>query len=519
MASAIRNYLYNKASSLRSWRYRRSGMTIGQGCKISSSAKLDKTHPSGIVIGDYTAVSFRTSVLTHDFLNGRHLDTRIGSNCFIGACSVIMPGVSVGDNAIVGTGSVVFTDVPPNSVVSGNPARIVETGIVTGKWGIRNPKFLELEGIAVNGKVNGKMNGGSAAIAAPASAAATSAKSPAMGSRGALESYFPDLALDRPFSDSGWDSFALITLRAEIEENEAIQIADEEWLAVERPLDLRRYVTKPKAGAHVSEHKAATARRVVEINMPQMSMKGLSESWLYKEMGDIHWSLITGALGVKSNAIADQDGARLYATFTRIRYRSDSALAEFRENEQLEFDAAMTRFGAGMFFSRVSAASPAGTARFELMSSFSKFGEEGNNRSLLKGQPAIPPDFIIPSIAELPEFAQQYRATRAEPVAPAIFSTDYEIVPIHDINGVGLLYFAAYPVITDICTQRFVGKDVRISPIERDVNYFANSGSNEAIRFVLTEWDANDGTAAASGNFSRADETRMATVRTRYRLY
>jgi probable biosynthetic protein (TIGR04098 family) len=485
-------------------------MRIGKDCKISSSAKLDLTNPKGIVIGDNTAISFRTSILSHDFINGLHPETRIGSNCFIGACSVIMPGVSIGDHAIVGTGSVVFTDVPDNCVVSGNPARIVERDIVTGRWGIRNPAFLKQEGIQLRAAESTTGGPRGETLERPAGVA---------GSPEAMASYFGALPLDTPFSDSPFDSFALIALRAEIEENEGIQIADEDWINARRPIDLKRFITRPKAGTiGKGGVLAATARRSLEINMPQMSQKGLSEAWLFKEMGDIHWSLITGALKVKSNAIADQEGNRLYATFTRIRYQSTIPLSEFRENAPLDFSAGMTRFGAGMFFSTIKAETSNGKATFELMSSFSKFNEEGNAKSLKKGQPTIPPGFVIPSVAQLPQFAEEYRALRAEPAGDAIFSTDYEIVPVHDINGVGLLYFAAYPIITEICTQRYVDKGVRLSPIGRDISYYANSASDDAVRFILSEWTERDGMATAVAHLIRGDETRMATVRTVYAL-
>ncbi|WP_439534127.1 acyltransferase [Polymorphobacter sp.] len=113
------------------------GMKIGEGSRISLSAKLDLANPDGIHIGKHTALTFRTAVLTHDFVNRRHLDTRIGDYCFIGAGSIIMPGVTIGDHCIVGTGSVVMRDVPSRSVVMGNPARVIEKGIDTGPLGLR----------------------------------------------------------------------------------------------------------------------------------------------------------------------------------------------------------------------------------------------------------------------------------------------------------------------------------------------------------------------------------------------
>jgi acetyltransferase-like isoleucine patch superfamily enzyme len=49
-----------------------------------------------------------------------------------------MPGVRVGDNCVVAVSSVVMKDVPPNCLVAGNPARVIEKGIQTGRWGIIN---------------------------------------------------------------------------------------------------------------------------------------------------------------------------------------------------------------------------------------------------------------------------------------------------------------------------------------------------------------------------------------------
>lgn len=125
MGEAVRRY-YNTV-----W-----GTSIGEGCRISLSAKLDRTNPKGVIIGDYTIVTFNVAILTHDFVNRRDLPTKIGSHCFIGCGSIILPGVTIGNHCIVAAGTLVREDVPDNSIVAGNPGRIVRSGIETVEWGM-----------------------------------------------------------------------------------------------------------------------------------------------------------------------------------------------------------------------------------------------------------------------------------------------------------------------------------------------------------------------------------------------
>ena len=114
-------------------------MEIGEGSAISGSAKLDKTNPQGIHIGKYSVITFGAAILTHDYVNQLNRDVRIGDNCFIGAHSIILPGVTIGDGCIVAAAAVVARDVPPGSLVAGNPARIVERNIKTTHYGVRVP--------------------------------------------------------------------------------------------------------------------------------------------------------------------------------------------------------------------------------------------------------------------------------------------------------------------------------------------------------------------------------------------
>lgn len=49
----------------------------------------------------------------------------IGKNVWLGACVIVLPGVTIGDNAVVGAGAVVTRDIPPNAIAAGNPARVI----------------------------------------------------------------------------------------------------------------------------------------------------------------------------------------------------------------------------------------------------------------------------------------------------------------------------------------------------------------------------------------------------------
>ncbi len=110
-------------------------MNIHPSAEISLSAKFDKTYPQGVIVGENSYVAFEARILCHDMTRGIYLDTRIGKNCFIGGRSLIMPGVTVGDNSIVGAGAIVTKNVPCNTAVAGNPAKVIKENIVVGKYG------------------------------------------------------------------------------------------------------------------------------------------------------------------------------------------------------------------------------------------------------------------------------------------------------------------------------------------------------------------------------------------------
>jgi acetyltransferase-like isoleucine patch superfamily enzyme len=138
LATRLREWLRDAVVVLRrQYLIRVWKMDIGEGTVISMSANLDTTNSRGVHIGKYTVVSFGAHILTHDYVNRVDRDVNIGDNCFIGARSIILPGVTIGDSCIVAAASVVARDVPAGSLVAGNPARVVEHNVKTIHYGYR----------------------------------------------------------------------------------------------------------------------------------------------------------------------------------------------------------------------------------------------------------------------------------------------------------------------------------------------------------------------------------------------
>jgi acetyltransferase-like isoleucine patch superfamily enzyme len=120
-------YAMRFAPSLRvkNFFYRLLGARVGRGASIALGALFDVFFPDLIEVGENATVGYNTVILAHEFLQKewRKGPVKIGKNALVGANCVILPGVVIGDNAVVSSMSLVNKDVPANAFYGGVPAR------------------------------------------------------------------------------------------------------------------------------------------------------------------------------------------------------------------------------------------------------------------------------------------------------------------------------------------------------------------------------------------------------------
>lgn len=107
-------------------------ITLGKNVFINSCCNLQDQ--GGITIGEGSQIGHKVTLATlnhgidpHDRGTLYPAPIVIGKNVWIGAAATVIPGVTIGDNSIIGAGSVVTKDVPPNSIAVGNPCRVIKS--------------------------------------------------------------------------------------------------------------------------------------------------------------------------------------------------------------------------------------------------------------------------------------------------------------------------------------------------------------------------------------------------------
>jgi acetyltransferase-like isoleucine patch superfamily enzyme len=121
-------------SGLKIWMHRKRGVKIGKHCHIGPMVTIDDVYPNFVIIEDGVSIAGQNFILTHNKpLNyHKHLSEAflapvvIKKNAWVAIGVIILPGVTIGEGAIVASGAVVSKDVPPNTLVGGIPAKVLK---------------------------------------------------------------------------------------------------------------------------------------------------------------------------------------------------------------------------------------------------------------------------------------------------------------------------------------------------------------------------------------------------------
>lgn len=119
---------YTPFLTVKNWLYRHLlKMTVGDKTAFALMVMVDLMFPERITVGRNSVIGYNTTLLTHEYLIDEYrlgsLD--IGNEVMIGANSTVLPGVTIGDRAIIAAGTIVNKDVAPGTFVAGNPMRVI----------------------------------------------------------------------------------------------------------------------------------------------------------------------------------------------------------------------------------------------------------------------------------------------------------------------------------------------------------------------------------------------------------
>lgn len=132
----VRNFIviqlarYTPLLGMKNWLYRTFlGVKVGEQTSFALMVMLDVMFPEKISVGRNTVIGYNTTILAQEYLIKEYRlgPVTIGSEVMIGANSTIMPGITIGDGAIVSAATLVHKDVPAGAFVGGNPMRVIYT--------------------------------------------------------------------------------------------------------------------------------------------------------------------------------------------------------------------------------------------------------------------------------------------------------------------------------------------------------------------------------------------------------
>jgi probable biosynthetic protein (TIGR04098 family) len=264
--------------------------------------------------------------------------------------------------------------------------------------------------------------------------------------------------------------------------------------------------------------------RRLRVGMPQLDAGGLSEGWLLRHAGDLHWEAISRRLAAASHEIDSEEGQRLYPTFVAVRARYERPLSSVIENDRLDATIEVVPAGGACAHGRFVMGVRGKRFEIELLSTFAVRGAGTLKMALpaarlaarwITAEPEPPLARLARAARRGLPLVDDFCGPSLDPIGPALGSLTYEPSPYADYNGAGLLYFAAYVTIADTAERRLVrslglwpGPDWALgtSPLRRDVFYYGNLPLGASLAVELLSLERAPGRVRTRVRLRRADD-------------
>ncbi|SDD62552.1 Pnap_2097 family protein [Paraburkholderia lycopersici] len=251
-----------------------------------------------------------------------------------------------------------------------------------------------------------------------------------------------------------------------------------------------RRETAPAAGRTQTQ---GTSRTQYVAGMPELAFAGLSEQWLLRTCGQLHWNALAQQAGLASPDFYDDEGQKSYAAFTAIRVR-EARLDEVGEHQRFAIEADVQRIARARHFGVFRVFTPeSAIASVEMISTFVRRERRGDNRSVCKAMFGGAPQRATPAAADLAALAKRFRTrdwTRHGHLDRAAHATQHVVeylpCPSLDFNGARLLYFASFQSMVERAEWHWRSTSQSAPPclVERDMAFYGNA--NVGDRLTLT---------------------------------
>lgn len=232
------------------------------------------------------------------------------------------------------------------------------------------------------------------------------------------------------------------------------------------------------------------------LGLPELCPNGISENWLLRHCGAVHWARLADALGVRPEQVFDKQGDRLYASFYRVNM--EGALTGFGEGDEVEVDCELRRLSPLRYKSEqtIRNLSRGGCLRMSMCSTFVKRRALNNNVHLVFSEPVTSAQCIEKSDCANARICRDSAKQAKHSDSTNEFT--YDPSPIADFNGVGLFYFAQYQAALDSAEWQ-LHRDpamVNCGTTQRTISYFGNLNIGDKLKICFSGVELSHGAIA-----------------------